>query len=60
MKKISSKNIPLILMSINNISNNFKKIMDDLYDLYFQFNDKYCKIHIHYNSINNLCTKKTT
>jgi hypothetical protein len=50
----------LILMDINNISINdsqiFQKklIINDIYDINFQFNSKFCKICICYNNISNL------
>jgi hypothetical protein len=33
-----------------------KKYMDDLYDINFQSNGKFCKIRIRYNVIHDLCT----
>jgi hypothetical protein len=40
------------------IFNFFKKIIiiDDLYDINFEFNGKFCEINIIYNNIHNLCT----
>jgi hypothetical protein len=32
--------------------------MYNLYDINFQSNNKFCKIHIHYNNIDDLCTMK--
>jgi hypothetical protein len=40
------------ILKLSSIFSNF--FMDDLYEINYQFNGRFCKIHIHYNSIDHL------
>jgi hypothetical protein len=49
---------PLILMNLNDISLfsiSLEFVMDDLYNIYYQFNHKFYKIRIYYNDVCSPC-----